>query len=260
MQTKILLLSDFSFVFVVSQAQVRNRRPVHPARSSSVNELTEERLHQRQLTTHYLPVNEVDSLFDTGSGWSYLEDVAHTYYSSNCRDSVDTYSINGVNDRRVTYGYDAFGYLDFQLDVIWNGSNCENSSLFVETAQPIGCFFDYYYGLNRNGVSWDTSYGMRTTVANFNGYNNPGLFERQHYINNTWKNYYRYTFTYDASQQLTGWERDTWDSTLSQYTPDWVRTNYTFYHYNGICDYAESSEESMDWNGSSWENGSKYYY
>jgi hypothetical protein len=214
-----------------------------------------------QSTTVYKPVNEVDSFYDINtSTWNYVQDAFHTYYQSNCLDSVIVYTVNGNNSSHVSFQYDQWNFVTYQLTETWNGSNWVNSSLNLSQGLPDGCFFQFNYYLNWNGLSWDTLNGSQKTISTtYDSLNNRTQIVRQHYINNAWVNYYTYNFSYNVSQEVNSWSRFRWDTTLNQYTPDWRDTNFTYYSYSNFCIQQPQTHEHQTWNGSSWQNNFKAF-
>jgi len=210
-------------------------------------------------STNYIPLNEMDSFYDVPSStWHYGEDLAHTYYLWNCRDSVVTHTKHGVNTLRETLNYDQQNYYTYDLIEIWNGSNWVDSELYLSPALPNTCYYQYNYYLNWNGTNWDTTdYSRRTTVANFDSYNNPTYLLRQKYQNNSWVNYFTYSFSYNASHQLIGRDYAKWDTTLTQFVPQWRDTNLTYSSYTNLCNYTQSTLEQQAWNGTTWQNNYK---
>jgi len=259
---KNLLFISVLILFLVSENLCAQRMLHGAVKEMQLNKKSGNRNPQSSLSMR--PVFETDSFYDvTASAWDYTGDKLHTYYQSNCLDSVVTETYMGSNTYRFTYQYEGapYFYNTYQLTQTWDGSAWQNYLLYINPSLPFSCFYDYIYNLQWNGFSWDTTYGRKTTQYAVDGYGNPIFIERKKYVSpGVWVNYMRWDFGYDTNHQLNMQEYSRWDTAVSQFNPIYREINYTYNNYTSLCVYSLASYEYQTWDGSQWQNNSKYFY
>ena len=197
----------------------------------------------RDLT--YLPLTEVDSIYDNVSGtWSYFQDVAHLYYTGICKDSITTESQYGVPTTRDLYQWDPSGVHQLEdLSQLWNGSSWDNY-LKQELVMQTQCFYDHIFTWLWNGVSWDTAVATKE-ILTLNSFENPTLRTYYKYVNSQWKLSRQVYDYYDSIQHLSGEENYFYSTTTGNLTSASRDTSYEWFYFNSYCDFQTHSHETL---------------
>jgi hypothetical protein len=222
-------------------AQVRNLIPVQQSKlTDDVN----------------IPLTEVDSFYDNNSqSWYYGKDATHQYYSSNCKDSLVTFSTDGVYTTRTFYQYDQLNFITDVLNQEYLVSDWINQYDQQSTVLSIGCLMDYIINRSWNGISWDTLYGLRESVTyNING--DPDVRTYTMYTSGEWSNLIQIIESYDNQNQLIGEEVSLWDENTQQFELSSRTTAYLYASYTSFCNRKLSSSLSQNYVNGEWENSS----
>ncbi len=246
----ILLLSSLCVVTICNAQHL-------PSRNDDLENLRHPTPGNLRGITVYLPLSETDSAYDISTNsWYYVTDAAHQYYSSNCKDSVITYSYNGVVKSRGIFQWDAG--TGFNINTLYQSytNNLWHDSLeYQQPLQPPGCFYKYVIYRSWNGSGWDTTIGRREDIV-YDANNNPTVRTYTKYSAGVWKNYHQFIDSYDAQNRLAGEELLPWDIYTNQYLPSTRDTLYQYNVYNARCNYDLTFFESDSYISGNWtKNG-----